>query len=47
MVCPIELIHHHGFVVLLQCIVKQHTLAEGNESVLIAMDNQEGCVTTL
>jgi hypothetical protein len=42
MVRPIELVHHHGFAALPQCVIEQHTLPKRNESVLIAMDDQEG-----
>ena len=41
MVRPIELIHHDRFVVLLQCVIEQHTLSKRYESVLIAVDDQE------
>ena len=35
MVRPIELIHHHRFVVLLQCAIKQHTLPKNNQLSLL------------
>ncbi len=42
MVRPIELVHYYGFAALPQCVIEQHTLPKRNESVLIAMDDQEG-----
>jgi hypothetical protein len=39
MVSPIEFVHCHGFVILLQCVIEHYTLTEGHEAVFVSVDD--------